>query len=46
MPGVGTAVATTGMCTMAALASNQLNPHFQDVPLEVQLVHPSLKMFK
>lgn len=46
MPGAGQAAATTGTCTMAALASNHLNAHFQDVPSEVQLVHLCLKMFK
>lgn len=46
MPGVGQAVATTGMCAMAALPSKQLNPHSQDIPSEAQLVHLCLKMFK
>lgn len=46
MPGIGRAVATTGTRTVAALASKQLNPHFQNAPSEVQLVHLCLKMFK
>ena len=31
--GVGQAVATTGMCTMAALVCKRLGPHLQEVPV-------------
>ena len=37
-PGAGQAVATTGMCTMAARVCKQLGPRLQEVPVSALLL--------